>query len=104
MIEEKLPTISIFIEIDNEAEEIRKEIVKVFSLEKGFKKREKLLKMRKSINEYTISVRYSRKTETIESLPLLTGEYFRYVPYEDRDKWYKFDTGFEVPKEDVKII
>jgi len=104
LIEEKLPTISIFIEIDNEAEEIRKEIVKVFSLEKGFKKREKLLKMRKSINEHTISIRYSRKTEAIESLPFLEGEFFRYVPREELNKWYKLDTGFYISEEDVKII
>ena len=38
LIEEKLPTISVFIEIDKKAEKTRKEIVKVFSLEKSFKK------------------------------------------------------------------
>ena len=104
LIEEKLPTISVYVEIDEKAKEVCEKIKRIILEEKGFKRREEFLKMRKSINEYTISVRYSRKTETIESLPLLTGEYFRYVPYKDRDKWYKFDTGFEVPKEDVKII
>ena len=60
--------------------------------------------MRRSINEHTISVRCSRKTEAIESLPFLEGEFFRYVPYEELDEWYKLDTGVHVSKEDVKII
>lgn len=101
---EKIPTISVFIEIDREAEKVREEVEKIFSFEKGFKKKEKLLKIRKEINENTISVRYSGKTENVESLPILESEFFRYVQREDLDNWYKLDTGFYISREGVKII
>lgn len=104
LIGEKLPSISVFIEIDEKAEKVRKEVEKIILFEKGFKKKEKLLEVRKKINEDTISVNYSRKTESIESLPSLIGESFRYVPRNDLDRWYKLDTGFYIPEEGVMII
>ena len=99
LIEEKVPSVSIFIEINEKARKIREEVKKIFSFEKGFKKKEKLLEIRKEINENTISVRYSGKTKDIESLPIFENEFFRYVPKEDLDKWYKLDTGFHVSEE-----
>jgi CRISPR-associated endonuclease/helicase Cas3 len=104
LIEEKLPSISVFIEIDGEAEKIREEVEEIFSLEKGFKRREKLLEIRREINENTISARYSGKTESIKSLPFLEGEFFRYVPKRELDSWYKLDTGFYVSEDYVRII
>jgi len=104
LIEEKLPTISIYVEIDKKAREVRERIKRIISENRGYRRREEFLKMRKSINEYTISVRCSRKTKAADSLPHLTGEYFRYVPYEECSRWYKLDTGFTIPNEDVKII
>lgn len=104
LIEEKVPSVSIFIEIDEGAEKIREEAKRIFSLQKGFKRREKLLEIRREINKNTISVRYSGKTENIESLPSFEGEFFRYVPKRELDSWYKLDTGFYVSKKDVNII
>ncbi|MHA1835338.1 MAG: CRISPR-associated helicase/endonuclease Cas3, partial [Candidatus Odinarchaeia archaeon] len=93
LIEEKIPTISIFVEINNKAKKIREKIEKILSLEKSFKKREEILKIRKNINKYTVAIRVSRKTKVIESLPFLEGEYFRYVPLTKLKKWYRLDTG-----------
>jgi CRISPR-associated endonuclease/helicase Cas3 len=104
LIEEKLRSVSIFIEIDEKAEKTREEVQRILSLEKGFKRREKLLEMRRKLNENTISVRCSQKTESIESLPFLEGEFFRYVPRRELDDWYKLDTGFYVSEKGVRII
>jgi len=104
LIEEKLPSVSVFIEINNDAERVRKEFERILSMERGFSKRGKLLEIRKAINENTISVSYSKKTESIESLPLLEGEFFRYVPKRELNNWYKLDTGFYVPESNIRII
>ncbi len=104
LIEEEYPTLSIFIEIDKEAERTREQIERVLTLEKGFRKRESLLRMRKRINENTISVRYSKKAESITSLPYLMDEYFRYVPRNELSNWYKLDTGFCIPEQNAAII
>lgn len=104
LIEKKYPAVSIFVEIDEEAEETRKEIERVLTLERGFRKRERLLRMRKRINENTISVRYSKKTESITSLPYLMDEHFRYISRRELNDWYRLDTGFYIPEKDVFII
>lgn len=101
---EKIPTISVFIETDEKAEKIRREVEQIFEFERGFKKKERLREIRKGINENTISVRYSAKTKDIECLPILESEFFRYVPRDELDNWYKLDTGFYIPEEEAKII
>jgi CRISPR-associated endonuclease/helicase Cas3 len=102
---ERLPAVSIFIEINKNAEKTRAAIENILSLKQRFVRREKLLEIRKEINENTVNVKYSGKKEIISSLPLLADEHFRYVPRTEINKWYKLDTGFYFPtEEDVKII
>jgi len=104
LIEEGDDTISIFVESGDKEECLRKEIENVLSDTDRFAKKTKLVSLRRSINENTVSVRYSRRFENIKSLPILIDESFRYVPRENLSEWYKKDTGFDVHGDDVEIV
>ena len=97
LIEDDMITRSIFIEIDEIAKEVREEIEELFEIAKGYELKNKLLKFRKSINEYTLSIRCNeellKKVSLLPSLGQMNG--FKYVPYRDLGNWYKLDIGFD---------
>lgn len=103
LIEEKLPSTTIFVEIDENAENTRKEIQEILEQKEVYGKRKSLLRIRKAINQYTLSIRHSRKSESIIHLPCLGGEDFKYIPREDLENWYDLDTGFCAPENDVSM-
>lgn len=103
LIEEKFLSTSIFVEIDKEAEDTRKEIERILAQERGFKKKESFLRIRKDINQDTLTINLSKRTESIIHLPSLGEETFKYIPRKDLRNWYKLDTGFYAPENDVSM-
>jgi CRISPR-associated endonuclease/helicase Cas3 len=102
LIEEGDDTISIFIEEGDNEEFLRKEIENTLKDTDRLAKKRKMDSMRRSINESTVSVRYSRRYDNLKSLPVLIDESFRYVPRENLDEWYKKDTGFSIHGDDTE--
>ncbi len=106
LIQERLPTISIFIEIDDLAEEIREKMEKILESKKGFERKLDILKIRKEINNYTVQVRYSEKIEdAIFNLnPIDNLEYYRCIKKTELDEYYKIDSGLKLGGELPKCI
>lgn len=102
LIEEKKHVVSIFVEIDENAKKVREEITRILREEKGFRKAEELLRIKREINSYTISVALGKKIRDKITflLPLGDTDDWKYIPNEKLDMWYKRDVGFE-PDEDI---
>jgi len=100
LIEQKMETKSIFIEINSEAEELRKTLEKIMTENKRFEKRVKLLELRKQLNLFTLSVNYDKRLAcTIEQLEMLGEmEDFRVVSKDQLNEWYILDIGFRTPE------
>lgn len=97
LIKEKSDSISIFVEIDEEAERTIKEIEKTVEQSKGYEKRRNLMKIKKDINQYTLSIESNKMKEKIIHSPTFKKiGAFTYIPKEEISKWYQPDTGFEV--------
>ncbi len=105
LIEKDVPTISIFVEINEEAKKIRKNMEEIQMEAKGFEKRKRLIELRKSINSFTLSINYNERLEDkIDHLPPIGKiEDFKYIPKEDLDEWYKLDVGFWPPESDIDM-
>lgn len=103
LIEKDMPTASIFIEINEEAERIRKYMEEIHEEFKRFERKNKLLEIRKYINSFTLSISYNKKLEDeIWQLPSIGRiEDYKYVPRKDLEEWYKLDVGFCPPESDV---
>ncbi|MFX1297613.1 MAG: CRISPR-associated helicase Cas3', partial [Promethearchaeota archaeon] len=98
LIEDTMITRSIFIEIDENAKQVREEIERLYEIAKGFELKNNLLQYRRCINDYTISIRCNEELlPNIDSLPSL-GQIndFKYVPYRNLENWYKLDSGFVI--------
>jgi CRISPR-associated endonuclease/helicase Cas3 len=106
LIQEKLPTISIFVEIDDFAERIRKKMEEVLESKKGFERKLDILKIRKEINNYTVQIRYSGKIEdTVFNLNSIHDlEYYKYIKKSELDEYYKIDSGLNLGEELLKYI
>lgn len=106
LIQEKLPTVSLFVEIDDIAEEIRKKMEEIFESKKGFERKLEMLEKRKEISSYTVQVRYSEKIEdVILNLNPIDGlEYYRYIKKSELNKYYKIDSGLNLGEESLKFI
>lgn len=107
LIEEKISTVIIFIELDEKAEGIRKAVEEIFEEKKNFERKNKLLKLKKDINRYCLSIRAGKNTMDMikRELPTMGNiEDFRYVPKGKIKDWYKPETGFNVPKDSVWMI
>ncbi|MFX0134166.1 MAG: CRISPR-associated endonuclease Cas3'' [Candidatus Hodarchaeota archaeon] len=96
LIEKKLDFKNIYIEIDKEAERVRKEIENLFGTAKNYNLKYKLLQYRKNINDYTLSIRCNEdmllKLDRLPSFGKMKD--FKYVPREILHDWYQLDTGF----------
>jgi CRISPR-associated endonuclease/helicase Cas3 len=106
LIEEKLPAVSIFVEIDEKAESVRKKIEEIMKEKKGYERRRELLALRRDLNSYSLSIRGGNKIidETKTYLPSIGEiEDFRYVSRKGLKNWYKYDTGFSLPERDVEM-
>jgi len=93
LIEEKGRFITVFVEISKETRDLREKIQEIFESKKSFERYNKFIKFRKTLNEYTISIRTKRESQ-IEYLPTIGESEIRYIPYEDLLKIYKKDVGF----------
>ena len=98
LFEESLSTKSIFVEIDDLAESIRKKMEEILENKKGFERKLGILELRKEINNYTIQVRYSKKIEDkIDSLNPIDGlKDFKYISKKEVNKYYKTDSGLGI--------
>lgn len=105
LIENNLPTASIFIEINEEAEKIREYMEEIQKEFKRFERKNKLLEIRKHINSFTLSISYNKKLEDeIGHLPLVGRiEDYKYVPKKDLEEWYSLDSGFRSPENDIDM-
>jgi len=105
LIEKDMPTASIFIEINDEAERIRKYMGKIQEEFKRFERKNKLLEIRKHINSFTLSINYNKKLENeIGHLPSIGRiEDYKYVPKNKLSEWYKLDVGFSPPESDINM-
>jgi len=95
LIQEKLPTISLFVEVDDVAEEIRKKMEEIFRSKKSLERKLELLKIRKKLNDYTISVKYLEKIKTtiLELNKISNLDGFRYISKNELERYYKIDSG-----------
>jgi len=91
-------SVSIFVEIDEKAEGLRKELEEIFREKNRFEKLEKLLRVKKDINQYILSIKLSKGEEINQLKPLGNMDDFRYIPLKSLKDWYKSDTGFYVPE------
>lgn len=105
LIEKDMPTISIFIEINEEAKKIRGYMEEIQEEFKGFERKNKLLEIRKHINSFTLSISYNKKLENeIGHLPSIGRiEDYKYVPKNKLAEWYKLDLGFCPPESDIDM-
>lgn len=108
LIEEKVPRIQIFIEVDTEAANIRATFEDILKIKDRLARREEITRIKKALNEYTIQVGLFRKYIPIMyELPQINRlELFRYVPYEmiEEEKWYRRDVGLVLPEETDTIL
>jgi len=98
LIQEKLPTVSLFVEIDDRAEEIRKKMEEILKSKKGFERKLEMLKLRREINNYTIQVRYFKNMgNAILNLNPVDGlEYYRYIKKDELNVYYEMDSGLKL--------
>src|SRR5579875_529747 len=85
---EELPKISVFVEVDQEAQDIWKEYLDTWNDRSGKEAREKYLKLRASLNDYIINVQEGYAL----ALPQNYG--FRYVSHDNLRYQYDTVTGF----------
>jgi len=105
LIEKDMPTVSIFIEINEEAKRIREYMEEIQEKFKRFERKNKLLEIKKHINSFTLSINYNKKLEKeIGHLPSIGRiEDYKYVPKNKLGKWYKLDVGFSPPESDIDM-
>lgn len=102
LIEEKLKIVSVFVEINKNAERTRRKIEKIIAMKKSFEKRLETRRFRNEINSYTI---HTHRKEELEYLEHLKGfdDYF-YIEKEGLGRWYKIDTGLHLEAESIESI
>ena len=106
LIEEKLPTISVLVEIDEKAENTRERIEEIMKEKRGYERRRELLALKRDLNSYSLSISGRREVidEIVTYLPgIAKMEDFRYVSKDELKNWYKYDTGFNLPESDVEM-
>ncbi len=109
LIEEKVKSISLFVENSERAKKLRQQLDEELVEVKGFKRKEKLLKWRKELNEYTLSIKGSDKVIDkieISHPPFLGNDSFRVIRSSDLNNWYDKETGFKIPDStlDLRMI
>lgn len=108
LIEEDVKTVSIFIERNDEAEKVRKEVEEIFKEKHGYKLRASILPLKERFYKYIINIRVPRKHE--EMLSYLQRfndlEEMFLVQRKDVSKWYDDETGFKFPQDtfDFRLI
>ena len=99
LIEEDVESISLYVERDEEAKELRRNLEEELSETKGIERKKKFLKWRKDLNEYMLSVRGDEETiNKIEDLdPFIGNESIRVISDEVLEDWFDDETGFKIP-------
>jgi len=93
LIEEDYPKIDVFVETDEDAENVWKEFDKVKNIKDFFERRKEFLKIRRNFYDYVISVPAS--TQNLP--PLINGIY--YVPRSQLADFYDHETGYKMNQE-----
>lgn len=99
LIDEPNRSISLIVEVDKRAENLRKKLESM--LEEGrLDRRPEIVRLRRALNPYTLSIRCNRALEnSMETLPKMGDlEEFRYIRKSDLPYWYELDTGFSPPQ------
>lgn len=99
---EKVRTISIFIELNEEIKKIRAKLEEILRI-KDFSRKKKLREFRTCINNFTLSINYIGKQDIFQLPPIGELEDFRYVPIENLNEWYNLDIGFQPPQTDISM-
>ena len=92
LIEEQGEKVDIFVEVDEEAQEVWKRFCTIQESADCWKRRTAFKAVRGEFYPYVISVQALKALENLP--PELCG--FRYVPREQLDQWYDLETGFKV--------
>jgi CRISPR-associated endonuclease/helicase Cas3 len=102
LIEEKLKMVSVFVEINENAERTRRKIEKIIATKRSFEKHLEMRKLRNEINSYTL---HTYQKEELEYLEHLKGfdDYFC-IEKEGLGKWYKKDTGLHLKAESIESV
>ncbi len=97
LIEEDVESISLYVERDEKAKELRWNLEEELSETKGVERKKKFLKWRKDLNEYMLSVRGDEETiNKIEDLdPFIGNENIRVISNEVLEDWFDDETGFQ---------
>ncbi len=98
LIQEKLPSISIFVEIDEIAENVREKMEDIVENKKEkFELKLELLELKKQIAQYTIQVGFSKKLENmiLNLKPIDNLEEFRYIKKSKLKEYYDIDSGIK---------
>lgn len=64
-----------------------------------------MIKIRKDMNRYTLSINLSKGAEEkVAGLPQIgnMGD-FRYISNQELGRWYKLDVGFQLPESDIDM-
>ena len=92
LIEEQSEKVDIFVEVDEEAQEVWKRFCTIQESVDRWKRRIAFKAARGEFYPYVISVQALKALENLP--PKLCG--LRYVPREQLDQWYDLETGFKV--------
>lgn len=92
LIEEQVDKVDIFVEADEEAQEVWERFCAVQEIFDRWKRRMVFKAMRGEFYPYVISVQALKALENLP--PEVCG--FRYIPREQLDQWYDLETGFKV--------
>lgn len=106
LIQEKLPSILLFVEIDDAAEKVRKKMEEILESKKGFERRLEILGIKREINNYTIQVRcFDKIMDTIFNLSPIDGlDYYRCIKKNELGKYYKIDSGVNLGDESPRFV
>lgn len=97
LIQEKLPSVSLFVEIDETAENVRKKMEEFIETKEKFELKLKLLELKRQKNEFTIQARLSKELQnTVVKLQPIDGlEEFRYIKKSELQDYYDLDSGLK---------
>jgi len=110
LIENSL-SVPVFVNIDEEAEEVKKEVKEIYNQNSYFERKKKMQKLKSEFHSRILNVTLYRdeEKEKIESLPPLfleNSEEFKEVSKSkleegEDETWYRKDTGFNIPESTI---
>ncbi|MGC8576151.1 MAG: CRISPR-associated helicase Cas3' [Caldisericum sp.] len=89
IVETKYPTIDVFIELDEDAEEIFKEYQSILDIQNHFERIKRFKEIKNSFYSYVVSI-----PKNVQNIPPVIGNFY-YVSRNSLDEYYDKNTGFK---------